>query len=264
MGALGARGGAGRDRGAPPARRPLLVDHRRAARACAGRDPLRRPGGRQPARPPRALAAAGRAAAAGCRAAAGAVERGRAGRGAAPAAPTRSSSPCRWRGAGRRRARRDIAAITYGANPEKKGLDRVLAAWAAARRAGEELVVAGLRRRAGRARGSRGRAGVRFTGMLPRAEYRALLRRARVFVCAPGARTTGSPSSRRWPTVARSSPRRPRALTRRCRSRGRSTRASSPATSPARSASPSTTRRRATPSGRRTRSPRGGPKPSTA
>ena len=27
--------------------------------------------------------------------------------------------------------------------------------------------------------------GVRFTGMLPRAEYRALLRRARVFVCAP-------------------------------------------------------------------------------
>ena len=27
--------------------------------------------------------------------------------------------------------------------------------------------------------------GVRFAGMLPRAEYRALLRRARVFVCAP-------------------------------------------------------------------------------
>ena len=39
---------------------------------------------------------------------------------------------------------RDIAAITYGAHPEKKGLDRVLAAWAAARRDGEELVVAGL------------------------------------------------------------------------------------------------------------------------
>src|SRR5829696_5989197 len=29
---------------------------------------------------------------------------------------------------------RDLAAITYGAHPEKKGLDRVLAAWAAARR----------------------------------------------------------------------------------------------------------------------------------
>jgi hypothetical protein len=29
-------------------------------------------------------------------------------------------------------AERDVAAVTYGANPEKKGLDRVLAAWAAA------------------------------------------------------------------------------------------------------------------------------------
>jgi glycosyltransferase involved in cell wall biosynthesis len=74
-------------------------------------------------------------------------------------------------------APRDIAAITYGANPEKKGLDRVLAAWAAARRPGEELVVAGLDRAPAE--------GVRFAGMLPRDEYRALLRRARVFVCAP-------------------------------------------------------------------------------
>src|SRR3954453_19259841 len=41
---------------------------------------------------------------------------------------------------------RDIAALTYGANPHKKGLDRVLAAWAAARRDGEELVVAGTDR----------------------------------------------------------------------------------------------------------------------
>jgi len=72
---------------------------------------------------------------------------------------------------------RDIAAITYGANPEKKGLDRVLAAWALARRPDEELVVAGL--------DGPSAEGVRFTGMLPRAEYRALLRRARVFVCAP-------------------------------------------------------------------------------
>src|SRR6185436_6786935 len=39
---------------------------------------------------------------------------------------------------------RDIAAITYGANPEKKGLDRVLAAWALARQPDEELVVAGV------------------------------------------------------------------------------------------------------------------------
>jgi glycosyltransferase involved in cell wall biosynthesis len=72
---------------------------------------------------------------------------------------------------------RDIAAITYGANPEKKGLDRVLTAWALARKPGEELIVAGVDGPAAE--------GVRFTGMVPRAEYRALLRRARVFVCAP-------------------------------------------------------------------------------
>src|SRR4051794_31895439 len=65
---------------------------------------------------------------------------------------------------------RDIAAITYGAHPEKKGLDRVLEAWARARHDDEELVVAGL------AGGDRPR--VRFTGMLAPLEYRALLRRA--------------------------------------------------------------------------------------
>jgi glycosyltransferase involved in cell wall biosynthesis len=73
---------------------------------------------------------------------------------------------------------RDIAAITYGANPQKKGLDRVLAAWAAARRDGEELVVAGTDR-------VPAAPGVRNAGRLPPAEYRALLRRARVFVTAP-------------------------------------------------------------------------------
>ena len=72
---------------------------------------------------------------------------------------------------------RDIAAITYGANPAKKGLDRVLAAWRATRRPGETLVVAGVARR--------DEDGVRWTGMLARDEYRALLRRARVFVAAP-------------------------------------------------------------------------------
>jgi hypothetical protein len=72
---------------------------------------------------------------------------------------------------------RDIAALTYGANPEKKGLDRVLAAWRRTARPGEELVVAGLDGRDG--------GGVRYAGLLPRAEYRALLRRARVFLTAP-------------------------------------------------------------------------------
>jgi glycosyltransferase involved in cell wall biosynthesis len=100
---------------------------------------------------------------------------------------------------------RDIAAITYAANPLKKGLDRVLAAWRASRaasvataagpevaaRAGEqacELVVAGTDehelRRAGIALPGP-EDGVRLLGLLPHEEYRALLRRARVFVCAP-------------------------------------------------------------------------------
>jgi glycosyltransferase involved in cell wall biosynthesis len=75
-------------------------------------------------------------------------------------------------------APRDIAAITYAADPWKKGLDRVLAAWAAVRREGEELVVAGTDARVGGA-------GVRVAGRLAPDAYRALLRRARVFVTAP-------------------------------------------------------------------------------
>jgi len=74
-------------------------------------------------------------------------------------------------------AERDIAAITYGANPEKKGLDRVLAAWRRDRRADETLFVAGL--------AGNDEPGVKYLGMLSRAEYRALLRRARVFITAP-------------------------------------------------------------------------------
>jgi hypothetical protein len=74
-------------------------------------------------------------------------------------------------------AERDIAAITYGANPQKKGLDRVLGAWRAVRRPDETLVVAGL------AGGDAD--GVRYAGMLASGAYRALLRRARVFVTAP-------------------------------------------------------------------------------
>ncbi len=80
---------------------------------------------------------------------------------------------------------RDIAAITYGANPEKKGLDRVLAAWEAARHERETLVVAGLDEAEARRKGFAPGGGAHFAGMLSRDEYRALLRRARVFVCAP-------------------------------------------------------------------------------
>ncbi len=85
---------------------------------------------------------------------------------------------------------RDIAAITYAPNPAKKGLDRVLAAWRELRRDSAqpgELLVAGVApevlRDAGIDLGSE--AGVRCMGRLGQAEYRALLRRSRVFVCAP-------------------------------------------------------------------------------
>ncbi|HWH96280.1 MAG TPA: glycosyltransferase [Baekduia sp.] len=74
-------------------------------------------------------------------------------------------------------ATRDLAAVTYATNPYKKGLDRVLAAWEVARRDGEELVVAGLR--------GPDREGVRYAGTLEHEEFRALLRRTRVYVTAP-------------------------------------------------------------------------------
>jgi hypothetical protein len=87
---------------------------------------------------------------------------------------------------------RDIAAITYAANPLKKGLDRVLEAWRRARAAHEhaerlELVVAGTTEQELRRAGIDviGEPGVRLAGRLPESEYRALLRRARVFICAP-------------------------------------------------------------------------------
>jgi hypothetical protein len=82
-------------------------------------------------------------------------------------------------------AARDIAAVAYAANPAKKGLDRILEAWRGARKPGEELVVAGVPesdlRKLGYALPVEG---VRVTPMLPYDDYRALLRRTRVFVCA--------------------------------------------------------------------------------
>lgn len=72
---------------------------------------------------------------------------------------------------------RDVAAVTYGAHPEKKGLDRVLAAWRAVRRDDEELVVGGIERE--------GEPGVRYAGTLAPDAWSALLASARVFVTAP-------------------------------------------------------------------------------
>jgi hypothetical protein len=75
-------------------------------------------------------------------------------------------------------AERDVAALAYAADAVKKGLRRILAAWAAARRGGETLLVAG-QPRGPLAEGAEG------TGLLEPAAYRALVRRARVFVAAP-------------------------------------------------------------------------------
>jgi hypothetical protein len=72
---------------------------------------------------------------------------------------------------------RDIAAITYASDPVKKGLPRVLAAWARARRDGEELVVVTDKRVAPQP-------GVRVEDVRG-AEFRALVRRARTYVVAP-------------------------------------------------------------------------------
>ena len=81
---------------------------------------------------------------------------------------------------------RDIAAITYAANPLKKGLDRVLSAWTRVRRPDEQLYVTGASlAELAHAGISPPSPGVIVTGPLPPADYRALLRRARVFVCAP-------------------------------------------------------------------------------
>lgn len=86
---------------------------------------------------------------------------------------------------------RDIAAITYAANPRKKGLDRVLAAWRAVHAGsdggGGELVLAGASAAEIARAGIKiaDEPGVRVVGALAAGEYRALLRRARLFVCAP-------------------------------------------------------------------------------
>lgn len=78
-------------------------------------------------------------------------------------------------------AARDVAAVTYASDPRKKGLDRVLAAWAQARRGDEQLVVCGAPPGAV----PRLMPGVQDVGPLDGDAFAALLRRARTFVTAP-------------------------------------------------------------------------------
>ena len=191
-----------RARSAASAPRAILYSstHGGAAVAAAGRDPLRRAGGGQPARAATG-SGSGRSSARRLRggAAARAVERGGAGRGAGAARRGAGRA-----GAGRRRlgpagGPRDIAAITYGANPHKKGLDRVLAAW---------------RARAAAGRGARRRRACSGAPARTASATRAWSRRPSTARCCAargrsspprGARTTASPSSRRSPTAACSS-----------------------------------------------------------
>jgi glycosyltransferase involved in cell wall biosynthesis len=73
---------------------------------------------------------------------------------------------------------RDLAAVTYAADAPKKGLDRVLEAWTAVRAEGETLVVAGTDQPVSGE-------GVESAGLVSPKAFRALLRRARVYVTAP-------------------------------------------------------------------------------
>lgn len=84
------------------------------------------------------------------------------------------SDPPPWAG-------RDVAAVAYASDPRKKGLDRVLAAWASARRDDEQLVVCDAP--AGAV--PPGTPGVLDVGGLDRDAFAALLRRTRTFVTAP-------------------------------------------------------------------------------
>lgn len=73
---------------------------------------------------------------------------------------------------------RDVEVLAYTGDPVKRRLELILEAWQRARRPGETLVVAGIE-------DPRELPGVRFVGRLEPAGFRALLRRARVFVAAP-------------------------------------------------------------------------------
>ena len=105
---------------------------------------------------------------------------------------------------------RDVAALAYAADAEKKGLAWILAAWAQARRADETLLVAG------QPAGPLGE-GAEGAGLLAPDDYRALLRRARAFVAAPrhedygiaqlealadGCRLVSAPASGPYPALA--------------------------------------------------------------
>jgi hypothetical protein len=98
--------------------------------------------------------------------------------GAAGAEPDSVVVPVAVQSSGPGSAVRDVDVLAYTGDPVKRRLDFILEAWRRARRDGETLVVAGVQR-------APDVPGVRFVGRLEPGEYRALVRRARVFVAAP-------------------------------------------------------------------------------
>src|SRR5579875_3157409 len=74
-------------------------------------------------------------------------------------------------------APRDLAAVAYVADPVKRRLELTLEAWRRARRDGETLVVAGV--------DGAEEPGISFAGRLEGGAFRALLRRAEVFLATP-------------------------------------------------------------------------------
>jgi Glycosyl transferases group 1 len=83
-------------------------------------------------------------------------------------------------GAGEPARARDIDVLAYTGDPVKRRLHFILDSWRRVRRGDEQLVVTGIDAPAGAPTD-----GVRFTGRLAPDEFRALLRRAKVFVTAP-------------------------------------------------------------------------------
>jgi glycosyltransferase involved in cell wall biosynthesis len=73
---------------------------------------------------------------------------------------------------------RDIDVLAYAADPVKRRLDLIIDAWRRARRGQETLLISGIER-------PDPPPGVRFLGRVDPDEYRALLRRTRVFLAAP-------------------------------------------------------------------------------
>ena len=206
---------------------PRASSTRRRPRRCCGRGRARsastRP--RRPTGPAATASGSARSSAGACAAAPLLVPRATGALAETPRPRAARPSSCRSPSSrpGRRAAhRRDIAAITYAANPEKKGLDRVLGAWVARAPRGR-----GARRGRAPTSASTRRGRARRRALEP-AAYRALLRRARVFVSAPRREDYGDRAARgaRRRLRARDD-RRARARTRRCRSPARSTRASS-------------------------------------